>query len=312
MKKNGLLLVNLGTPEAPTPEAVKRYLNAFLGDPNVITMPAVIWRPILKGMVLPFRSSHSAAMYRDIWLKEGSPQIVYSQRLAKAVQIDLPDWDVRLAMTYGQPAIKETLSAMLATGEQVIVMSLFPHFTQSSAQSIIEQVHTVDPTIPIIDRFADESAYLKLLAQHVQTAWRKKQYDRLIIAYHGIPAAMVKHGDPYQEETERTTKRLRQLLEIPDQQIEMAYQSKFGPMPWLKPYLRKVLKREAHIGTKDILLVVPSFVTDCLETLEEDGVQNRQFFREQGGHDLDLVPALNDQPAFAQFIADLIQKKANK
>ena len=309
MKKNGLLLVNLGSPATPTTADVKHYLNVFLSDRNVVTMLPALWQPILKGFVLPMRSWRSATFYRDIWTAEGSPLIVYTARLTKRVQALLPDWDVRMAMTYEQPSIRETLTAMLNAGEEVLVLPLFPHFTQSTTQSIIDQVHAVDPTIPVIDRFADEPAYLQLLADHIQAAWQKKKYDRLLITYHGIPTAMVKHGDPYQEETERTTARLRQLLDIPDEQIKMAYQSKFGPMPWLKPYLRNTLMQEAQLGNRNVLLAVPSFVTDCLETLEEDGVQNYQVFRSSGGQELDLVPALNDQPAFARFIADLAQKR---
>ena len=279
MKKNGLLLVNLGSPATPTTADVKHYLNVFLSDRNVVTMPPALWQPILKGFVLPMRSWRSATFYRDIWTEEGSPLIVYTARLTKRVQDLLPDWDVRMAMTYEQPSIQETLTAMLNAGEEITVLPLFPHFTQSTTQSIIDQVHAVDPTIPVIDRFADEPEYLQLLADHIQAAWQRKKYDRLLITYHGIPTAMVKHGDPYQEETERTTVRLRQLLDIPDEQIKMAYQS---------------------------------IVTDCLETLEEDGVQNYQVFRSSGGQELNLVPALNDQPAFARFIANLAQKRGGQ
>lgn len=312
MKKKGLLLVNLGSPSAPTTAAVKHYLSVFLGDRNVVTMPPALWQPLLKGIILPMRSWRSATFYRDIWMKEGSPLVVYTARLTKQVQDLLPDWDVRMAMTYEQPSIKETLIAMQEAGEQITVLALFPHFTQSTTQSIIDQVRAVDPTIPIIDRFADEPEYLQLLADQIQAAWQKKKYDRLLITYHGIPTAMVKHGDPYQEETERTTARLRQLLDIPANQIKQAYQSKFGPMPWLKPYLRNTLMQEAQLGNRKLLLAVPSFVADCLETLEEDGVQNYQVFRSSGGQELDLVPAFNDQPAFARFIAHLAQKRGPK
>lgn len=154
MKENGLLLVNLGSPEEPTVPAVKHYLNEFLGDPNVITMPPALWQPILKGMILPFRSKSSAATYRHCWLPDGSPLIVNTANLTKRVQEYLPDWDVRMAMTYEHPAIDETLRAMKKECRHITVLSLFPHFTQSTTQSIIEQVRAVDPAIRVIDRFA--------------------------------------------------------------------------------------------------------------------------------------------------------------
>ncbi|HJA21886.1 MAG TPA: ferrochelatase [Candidatus Limosilactobacillus intestinipullorum] len=309
MKQNGLLLVNLGSPAAPTTAAVKHYLSVFLGDHNVVTMPPALWQPLLKGIILPLRAWRSATFYQDIWTKAGSPLIVNSQRLATRVQDCLPDWDVRLAMTYEQPAIADTLTAMKRADDQVTVLSLFPHFTQSTTQSIIDQVRAVDPTIKVIDRFGTAPAYLKVLADQIQRAWEQKQYDRLLISYHGIPAAMVKHGDPYQEQTTATTAKLRQLLDIPDGQVKMVYQSKFGPLPWLKPYLKNTLLQEAQLGHRRILIAAPSFVTDCLETLEEDGVQNYQAFRASGGQELDLVPALNDRLEFAQFIADLARKQ---
>lgn len=309
MKENGLLLVNLGSPAAPTTPAVKHYLSEFLGDQNVVTMPRAVWQPILKGIILPLRSWRSATFYRDCWLKEGSPLIVYSNRLARRVQKSLPDWDVRLAMTYEKPSIADVLTAMKQECRHVTVLSLFPHFTQSTTQSIIDQVRAVDPKIKVIDRFADEPAYLAALAQQIQTAWQKKPYDRLLISYHGIPVSMVKHGDPYKEETERTTAELIKRLDIPSDQIKMVYQSKFGPMPWLKPYLKNTLMEEVQMGKRNILIATPSFVTDCLETIEEDQVQNYQAFRAAGGQELDVVPALNDQPAFASFIAQFVKEQ---
>lgn len=307
--KNGLLLVNLGSPSEPTTPTVKHYLSVFLGDQNVVTMPRALWQPILKGFILPMRSWRSATFYRDIWTKDGSPLIVNSEHLAKRVQDLLPDWDVQLAMTYEQPAIADKLREMRARGEKITVLSLFPHFTQCTTQSIIDQVQAVDPSIKVIDRFGNEDGYLNVLAKQIQEAWDKKQYDRLLISYHGIPVSMVKHGDPYQDQTEETTTALRQRLNIPADKVKMVYQSKFGPMPWLKPYLKSTLLQEAQLGHRNILIAAPSFVTDCLETLEEDGVQNYQAFRENGGEELDLVPALNDRPEFAEFLARFVKEQ---
>lgn len=310
MKENGLLLVNLGSPATPTTADVKRYLREFLSDRNVIEMPPAIWQPLLRGVILPLRSWRSATFYRNCWLKEGSPLLVNTRRLTERVQAALPDWTVRMAMTYGKPAIADAIAEMKKKCRQLVVIALFPHYTKSTTQSIVEQVRAADPTARIVDRFADREGYLRVLTAHIQAAWQKRHYDRLLISYHGIPTAMVKHGDPYQEETERTTAELVKRLDIPEDKIKMVYQSKFGPMPWLKPYLRNTLLNEAQLGHRDILIAAPSFVADCLETLEEDRVQNYQAFRESGGDHLDLVPALNDDPAFAHFLAKLAKEVA--
>lgn len=309
MKDYGLLLVNLGSPAKPTTPAVKRYLRQFLGDRNVVEMPAALWKPLLNGIILPMRSWRSATFYRDCWLKSGSPLIVNTKKLTAKVQAMLPEWSVKMAMTYGNPSIGDTLQQMKQECKRIIIFSLFPHFTKSTTQSIIEQVQAFDPTLPIIDRFADDPRYLTVLSQHIQRAWNNGNYDMLVISYHGIPVSMVKHGDPYQDETERTTVELRNRLNIAEKKVEMAYQSKFGPMPWLKPYLKNRLLQLAQLGKRNILIAAPSFVTDCLETIEENSVQNYQSFRANGGKILDVVPSLNDDPHFAEFIADLAKER---
>lgn len=214
-----------------------------------------------------------------------------------------------MAMTYGDPTIEQTLQAMQKECRQLTVLSLFPHYTKSTTASILERVHAVDPAIKVIDRFADEPVFLDLLAERINTAWQTNNYERLLISYHGIPDSMVKAGDPYQTETERTTSELKKRLAIPEQQIKMVYQSQFGPMPWLKPYLKNTLIQQAQLGIRKVLVVSPSFVTDCLETLEENGVQNDHEFGAHGGEQLTMMPAFNDHPQFAQFIADLVQKR---
>ncbi|WP_251547523.1 ferrochelatase [Limosilactobacillus caecicola] len=311
MKEHGLLLVNLGSPATPTTPDVKKYLRQFLGDQNVVTLPRWFWQPLLNGMILPMRAWRSATFYQDIWLQEGSPLIVHTKRLTERVQALLPDWDVEMAMTYGQPSIAETLRKMQTRCQNIIVLSLFPHYTQSTTASIVDEVHAVDPSIPVIDRFADQPTYLDLLAARINAAWQEDDYDRLFISYHGIPVSMVKAGDPYQDETERTTAQLRQRLNIPDEQVTMVYQSKFGPMPWLKPYLKNSLLKQAQLGDRNVLVVSPSFVTDCLETLEENGVQNYQAFRASGGENLTMMPAFNDDSQFAKFIANLAKESIN-
>lgn len=309
MKENGLLLVNLGSPDTPTTPDVKRYLKEFLSDRNVIEMPPALWQPLLRGIIIPMRSWRSATFYRNCWTKDGSPLIVYTERLTAKVQALLPDWTVKMAMNYGHPTIDDTIATMKKEYQHLTVLPLFPFFTKSTTQTIIDKVTKADPTAKIIDRFSAEEGYLALLTTQIQTAWDQGNYDKLLISYHGIPTAMVNHGDPYRDETEAATAELIKRLNIPEKQIKMAYQSKFGPMPWLKPYLRNTLLNEAQLGHRNVLVAAPSFVADCLETLEEDQAQNYQYFRENGGDNLTMVPSLNDSPEFAQFIANLVKQR---
>ncbi|MBB1123645.1 ferrochelatase [Limosilactobacillus albertensis] len=309
MKENGLLLVNLGSPDTPTTPDVKRYLKEFLSDRNVIEMPPALWQPLLRGIIIPMRSWRSATFYRNCWTTDGSPLIAHTERLVKKVQALMPDWTVKMAMNYGHPAISDTITAMKKECRHLTVLPLFPFFTKSTTQTVIDKVTATDPNAKIIDRFSTEEGYLTLLTKQIQTAWDNGNYDKLLISYHGIPTAMVNHGDPYRDETEAATAELIKRLDIPEEKIKMAYQSKFGPMPWLKPYLRNTLLSEAQLGHRNVLVAAPSFVADCLETLEEDQVQNYQYFRENGGDNLTMVPSLNDSSEFAQFIAELVKQR---
>ena len=305
----GLLLVNLGSPASPQTSDVKKHLQEFLSDQNVIEMPRALWQPILRGIILPLRSWRSATFYQDSWLKNGSPLIVNTQLVTDRVQQCLPQWTVQMAMTYGQPDIKQTLQKMQQDGcSNIILLPLFPQYTQSSTKSIIDQAKTANVNLTIIDRFYQEKTYQQILAKKIQQAWDNDSYDELFFSYHSIPTAMVKHGDPYQKECLATTEAVSKLLTIPQNQIKTVYQSKFGPMPWLKPYLKNALMQAVELGKRNILIVTPSFVADCLETIEEDYVQNYQTFKASGGNKFQLVSPMNDDPDFCQFLADLAQR----
>ena len=305
--KTGLLLVNLGSPATPRTPDVKRYLREFLSDPNVIELPQWFWQPLLRGIILPLRSWRSATFYQHIWTKSGSPLVAYTQIMTDQVQQALPDWDVRYAMTYGEPHIGPTLRAMAQAGcEQTVVLPLFPQYTQSTTAPIIHQAQAAGVPITIVHHFYDQPAYQKLLAQHLHSALQQRDYDAVLFSYHSIPTAMVRHGDPYQAECEATTAGvLKYLPELPAAKVTTSYQSKFGPMPWLRPYLKNTLLQLVELGKRNVLITTPSFVADCLETLEEDNVQNYQAFKASGGDAYQLVPPMNGDPAFSQFLADL-------
>lgn len=304
--KYGLLLVNLGSPSSPETKDVRTYLKEFLSDQNVIEMPKSIWQPILRGIILPLRSWRSATFYKHIWTKSGSPLIAYTKIICDQVQKVLSDWDVEMAMTYGEPKIVDTLQKMSQNGcDKVIVLPLFPQFTQSTHQTIIDKAESANVPIKIIKHFYEKPAYQKVLAEHIQKEVDQFHYDQLLFSYHGIPTAMVKHGDPYQKQCEETTTEVSKLITFPDEKIKTVYQSKFGPMPWLKPYLKNELSQLVAMGKRNILIVTPSFIADCLETLEEDNVQNYQSFKEGGGDRFQLVEPMNDDKKFSQFIAEL-------
>lgn len=304
--QQSLLLVNLGSPASPETADVKSYLREFLSDQNVIEMPRAVWQPILRGIILPMRSWRSATFYKHSWTKSGSPLIAYTQIITDQVQELLPKWNVKMAMTYGQPDIVETLQQMQSDGcDNVILLPLFPQYTQSSTKSIIDQAEKSGVNLTTIKRFYQEPTYQKILAEKIQAEWDADDYDELFFSYHSIPTAMVKHGDPYQKECEQTTAGVSKLLKISNDQIKTVYQSKFGPLPWLKPYLKNALMQAVQLGKRNILIVTPSFVADCLETIEEDNVQNYQTFKATGGDKFKIVPPMNSDAKFSQFLADL-------
>ncbi|MCZ2733597.1 ferrochelatase [Lacticaseibacillus rhamnosus] len=308
----GLLIVNLGSPVSPQTKDVRRYLREFLSDQNVITMPKILWQPILRGFVLPFRSWRSATFYQHEWTQAGSPLIAYTQVTRDRLRQALPDWDVQMAMTYGgQYPIAASLQAMAARGDRpIVVIPLFPAYTQSTTKTILEKVAASGVKTLNVEHFYEQSAYQKLLAQQLDDAYIQGDYDAVIMSYHGIPTAMVRHGDPYQQACEATTAGVkRYLTKVPPAIVETCYQSKFGPVPWLKPYLRNRLMALAALGKRRVLVTTPSFVTDCLETLEENDVQNYQTFRANDGKVFKTVRPMNGSPAFCSFLATLAKEK---
>lgn len=314
MGKKGLLLVNLGSPVSPSNTDVKAYLTEFLSDQNVVTLPKWFWQPILRGMVLPMRTWRSATFYQHMWTKAGSPLTAYTEIMQQKVQQILADWDVQYAMNYGQPRIVDVLQQMHQNGDSdIVVIPLFLNYTQSTHDTIIEKVQASGVKTHLIKNFDDQPTYRQILARQVDDAYAKKDYDAVIFSYHGIPMSMVKKGDPYPQECVATTQGVEKYLrKVPAEKVQTVYQSKFGPMPWLKPYLKNTLMELAAMGKRSVLLVTPSFVEDCLETLEENNVQNYQTFKASGGNTFDAVKPMNGSDDFCQFLADLSVKQLSE
>ncbi|MGB6308283.1 MAG: ferrochelatase [Steroidobacteraceae bacterium] len=318
----GVLLVNLGTPDSPTYWAVQRYLREFLGDRRVINTSRLIWLPLLYGVILPLRPLRTARKYRKIWLPEGSPLAVYSTRLAAKVaavlQADFGDrMRVALGMTYGNPSIARAVESLNAQGiRKLLVLPLYPQYCSSTTGSVFDRTSQVLerwrwlPETRFINDYCRENAYIEAVAARILAHWSEVgERSHLLFSYHGIPAAYVAGGDPYEAQAEATTRLVAERLGMTPDQWSHCYQSRFGRVEWLQPYTEDTLKALAERGVRRLSVVSPSFAVDCLETLEEVAMEYRDKFLGWGGERLTLVPALNDDDRHAQLLAALVKKQ---
>jgi ferrochelatase len=318
----GVLLVNLGTPDAPTYFAVQRYLREFLGDRRVIDTPRAIWLPLLYGIVLPLRPLKTARNYRKIWMEEGSPLAVYSQRLGAKIDASLRHSygdrvSTQLAMTYGNPSIEKAIAVFASQGiDKLLVLPLYPHYCSSTTGSVFDATHRglqrwrwLPETRFINDYYADRG-YIDALTTQIRKHWDAVgERSHLLFSYHGIPASYVENGDPYQHQAEETTRLVVARLGLSDGQWSHCYQSRFGRVEWLKPYTIDTIRDLAAHGVRKLDVVSPSFAVDCLETLEEVAVEYRDKFLEYGGERLALVPGLNDEAQHVQALTAILENR---
>jgi protoporphyrin/coproporphyrin ferrochelatase len=327
----GVLLVNLGTPDSPTYFAVQRYLREFLSDRRVIDNSRLIWLPLLYGAVLPFRPLRTARNYRKIWMDEGSPLAVYSQRLAAKIAALLGAGGsragdgglrvggglrVELAMTYGNPSIARAIESFAQAGiERLLVLPLYPQYCSSTTGSVIDATNDALkrwrtlPQIRFVNDYHDDAGFIDALSGQVQRHWHAiGERSHLLFSYHGIPASYVAKGDPYQRQTEATTRLTAARLGLSEADWSHCYQSRFGRVAWLQPYTLDKLKELAERGVRKVTVASPSFAVDCLETLEEVAMEYRDRFLEWGGERLTLVPGLNDEDAHAAALAAIVKK----
>ena len=315
-----VVLVNLGTPEAATPKAVRKFLREFLSDPRVVEIPRVLWLIILNLFVLPFRPTRVAEAYKVVWTERGSPirwitedQVSgLSARLAKRYADSPPT--VRYAMTYGEPGIAETLHALYETGHRrILVLPMYPQYSGSTTGAVYDQVakymrkERALPGLTIINAYFHQDAYISALSNSIESFWQGQgRGDHLLFSYHGIPKSYVEAGDPYSGHCECTTAAVIQKLGLADEAYSMAYQSRFGKAEWLKPYTDKTIEELAGKGIKTLDVVCPAFSADCLETLEEIADQNNELFKKAGGESLRLIPCLNASPAHIEALEEII------
>ena len=322
MPRVAVLMVNLGTPDSPTYFAVQRYLREFLSDRRVIDTPRAVWLPLLYGVVLPFRPFRTARNYRKIWMKEGSPLAVYSRRLATQVLARLSaaysdKIRVELAMSYGNPNIADVIRSFAECGiEKLLVLPLYPQYCSSTTGSVIDGMNAALrrwrtlPETRVINDYHDNAGYIEALSRKISDHWAQAGgRSHLLFSYHGIPASYVANGDPYQRQTEITSRRVVDHLGLSESEWSHCYQSRFGRVEWLKPYTLDKIKELADRGIRELTVASPSFAVDCLETLEEVAIEYRDRFLEWGGRRLTLVAGLNDDEDHVNALTNLIKSR---
>ncbi len=318
--RTGVLLCNLGSPEAPTAPALRRYLAQFLWDPRVIEMPRPLWWLILHGVILRVRPKRSAAAYASVWNEEGEggPLLAISRRQRQALQARLEaatggEMPVALAMRYGRPAIAEGLAELERAGcRRVLVLPLYPQYSATTTASVFDAV--VDelkrwrwvPELRFVNGYHDDEAYVAALAASIAEAFEAKgRPDRLIFSFHGMPERYLLGGDPYFCHCHKTARLAAAALGLEEGQWQVTFQSRFGREKWLTPYTDETLKALPGEGVKRVAVVCPAFSADCLETLEEIAVENREIFLEAGGERFHYIPALNDRDDHMEALAAL-------
>jgi len=327
----GLLLINLGSPDSTSISDVKKYLDEFLMDKRVIGKSYIFRWILVKLIILNFRPKKSAKAYKKIWWKEGSPLIVLSRRLFKKVS-NLMQIPVALAMRYGSISIFNGLKELNDKGvDEFIILPLYPHYAMSSYETVVEKVkkevknNFPEKKIKVIEPFYDEPKYIELLSQKINDTIKDKEYDHILFSYHGIPVSHLKISDPtkihcykvknccsvdskahktcYKHQVTITTELVANYLGLEREKYSISFQSRLANEPWLKPYTDSELERLAKEGKKNMVVVTPAFVTDCLETLEEIVMEAKEEFLDAGGENYYYVPCLNDDDSWAKLIS---------
>lgn len=319
--RTGVLLVNLGTPDAPDRASVRRYLKEFLWDPRVVEGSRLAWWLVLNLIILNTRPSRSAKAYRKIWTRQGSPLLNISLQQHSALQKILSDQqgdDIRvtLAMRYGSPSIGDGLDQLREAGaRRVLVLPLYPQYSATTTASIFDEVTNQLrkwrwlPELRFINHYHDEPAYITALAESVDR-WRREhaEAEHLLLSFHGIPQEYFDKGDPYFCECQKSGRLLAEALGLQSDQWTLSFQSRLGPRQWLQPYTDKTLEKLAQRGVKSVQVICPGFSADCLETLEEIAMENREVFLAAGGERYEYIPCLNDQPAHIGMLAGLVKR----
>jgi len=310
----GVLLVNLGSPDEPTPAAVRAFLDEFLGDRWVVDLNPALWWAVRKLLVLPRRAEPVSRLYASIWTPEGSPLTVFSRRLAQALAPALGGaWRVALGMRYGNPSLSGALDGLRAAGcREVLAVPLFPQASGTTTGSIEAALRELArrpgaPRLRLMSAYPDHPAYVRALAVVLREQLARGPVDHTVFSMHGLPVRYVRAGDPYQSHCERTVRALARELGLADGEWTLSYQSRFGQGEWLAPSSETVVPALAARHPR-VLIAMPGFAADCLETLEEVGVRLAESFRAAGGRELRVAPCLNDHPMWVAALADMLRE----
>lgn len=318
-RKIGVLLVNLGSPSAPTVRAVRRFLKEFLWDPRVVNLPRPVWWLILNFFVLPLRPRRAFLAYRKVWDVKGSPLIYLTRQLREKLEhaLSAQGIAVRDAMRYGEPSIAEQLRAFKKDGvDELIVVPLYPQYSSTTTASVFDAL--VDelktwrhlPSVRFVGDYYREPAYIAALAHSIEQHWHLHgRHQLLLMSFHGLPEVLTKWGDPYAAQCKDTAEQVAKQLGLRDDEWKMVFQSRFGKAEWLKPYCLDTLQNLPAQGVKTVDMVCPGFAVDCLETLEEIAIANKEAFFEAGGKAYHYIPALNDGDAHVEVLIDVIEAR---
>ena len=317
--KTGVLLVNLGTPQSPNKKALKEYLGEFLWDPRVVEIPRALWWIILNCIILKIRPKKSAQKYATIWTEKGSPLRVFTESLAEKLQAKFDEESenqviITTAMRYGQPSIEKSMLELRSKGcNKILVSPLYPQYNSSTTGSVYDAVFESlrktrnVPGLRIVKHFHDDKRYIDSLEEQVKTFWENHGMpEKLVLSYHGVPKFSLLKGDPYHCECYKTSRLLSERLDYPRENIITTFQSRFGKAEWLKPYTIETMKSLGEAGVRRVDVFCPGFIADCLETLEEINIENREEFLENGGKEFHYIPCVNDNDTWVNASHEML------
>lgn len=313
MPENGVLLVNLGTPDVPEKGCVGRFLADFLSDPRVVGLPRWFWIPLLRLVIIPLRRGRTTEAYKKIWLSDGSPLLVYSKALSAGLQRLLDGRaDVRLAMRYGEPDIHSRLVSLREAGVKIlVVLPLYPQYSVTTTESVFDAVTAAlaemawDPELHLVSHYYDKPGWVHSIASSIRNfQLQHGKAEKILFSMHGIPRRLVDAGDPYEKQCLESFTAVTEVLKL-EEECQITYQSRVGREPWLQPYTDEVIRKLAESGTRHLQVISPGFSVDCLETLEEIAIRYRELFISAGGEKLEYIPALNDSDAHVNVLASV-------
>lgn len=318
-KKIGVLLVNLGSPHAPTPSAVRHFLKEFLWDPRVVNIPRFFWWIILYLFVLPFRPKKAAKAYQKIWQKKGSPLVFLTQQLVDKVKTEMTESNylVDCVMRYGKPSIRQQLEQYKKNHiDELIVIPLYPQYSSTTTASVYDEVIDTTkkwwsiPSIRFVSEYHRHPLYIDAISHSIEQSWKKMgKNELLLMSFHGLPDKLTEWGDPYFYQCHKTAELIAQKLSLSNEQWKIVFQSRFGKAKWLQPYCVEVLQDLPKQGIKTVDIVCPGFAADCLETLEEIEMENKEIFLQAGGQSYQYISALNDSDDQVKLLVELIREK---